>query len=166
MASLGFPSSLFATSEHPSDTIAAYLLFVFDAFNFMRIIVSFCLWLVLSATSSLAFADAFVCTNLQGKKIFSSESCEKRGMKPASVDFPVKSGQAINAVVIAPQMVSSENVVLPGGTVVKKREPGEWPLEKPVVYFLMTMLVAMGALFSLIFFRFFKAHHRKLSLDR
>lgn len=87
-------------------------------------------------------------------------------MKAASVDFPVKPGQAISAVVIAPQIVASGSEVLPGGTVVKKREPGEWPLEKPVVYFLMTMLVAMGALFSLIFLRFFKAHHRKLSLDR
>lgn len=132
----------------------------------MRILVSLSLWFVLLATSSLAYADAFVCTNQQGKKIFSSESCEKKGMKAATVDFPVKSGQAINAVVIAPQVMSSDNVILPGGTVVKKREPGEWPLEKPVVYFLMTMLVAMGALFSLIFFRFFKAHHRKLSLDR
>jgi hypothetical protein len=132
----------------------------------MRIFFSISLFLMLLGAYSNAKADAFVCTNQNGKKIFSSEPCEKKGMKSASVDFPVSSGQAISAVIIAPQIVSSDNVVLPGGTVVKKRAPGEWPLEKPVVYFLIVMLIAMGALFSMIFFRFFKAHHRKLSLDR
>ncbi|MFZ6800172.1 hypothetical protein ACO0KZ_10270 [Undibacterium sp. Di24W] len=132
----------------------------------MRILFSLSLCLILFGSYSSAKADAFVCTNQHGKKIFSSEPCEKKGMTAASVDFSVKSGQAISAVVIAPQIISSDNVVLPGGTVVKKRAPGEWPLEKPVVYFLIVMLIAMGALFSLIFYRFFKAHHRKLSLDR
>jgi hypothetical protein len=149
-----------------SDTIAAYLLLVIYAPIFMRILVFLCFSILFIVSSSSAYADAFVCMNQQGKKVFSSISCEQKGMKAASVDFPVKPGQAISAVVIAPQIIPSDLMVLPGGSVVKKRAPGEWPLEKPVVYFLISMLVAMGVLFTMIFLRFFKAHHRKLSLDR
>ena len=38
---------------------------------------------------SQAWATTFVCINLDGKKIFSTIACEKRGLKSGSVDFPV-----------------------------------------------------------------------------
>ena len=122
-------------------------------------------------TSNSARADAFVCVDANGKKMFSSEACSKRGMKTATSEFPVVAGQAMTAKIImpqsenAPKLAKDGGMISPDGKYVTKPGQiymtGELPLEKPVLYFLILMMVGVGALFGLIFMRFFKAHHSK-----
>lgn len=111
--------------------------------------------------SGSVWADAFVCADAQGKKVFSSEACEKKGMKAASREFPVVSGQVISAVVVAPPQ--PQDPTIPPGQIKMTRK---LLLEAPVVIFLITMMAATGGLFVLLFFRFYKAHHGKLSISR
>lgn len=54
-----------------------------------RMFKTFLLLAVLCLCQSGAWAKTFVCINLDGKKIFSTIDCEKRGLKAGSVDFPV-----------------------------------------------------------------------------
>jgi hypothetical protein len=118
-----------------------------------------------------AHADAFVCVDANGKKMFSSEACSKRGMKTATNEFPVVAGQAMTAKIIlppsdnAPKLAKDGGMISPDGKYVTKPGQiymsGELPLEKPVLYFLVIMMAGAAALFGLIFMRFFKAHHSK-----
>lgn len=126
-------------------------------------IQSFVFTCILFASGSV-WADAFVCADAQGKKVFSSEACEKKGMKAASREFPVVSGQVISAVVVAPpQPPQAQDPTIPPGQIKMTRT---LLLETPVVIFLITMMAATGGLFGLLFFRFYKAHHGKLSISR
>jgi hypothetical protein len=134
-----------------------YLL-IFVAFNFI-------------STHNFARAEAFICVDANGKKMFSSEACSKRGMKTATNEFPVGAGQAMTAKIIvprsenAPKFAKDGGMISPDGKYVTKPGQiymtGELPLDKSVLYFLITMMVGIGALFGLIFMRFFKAHHSK-----
>jgi hypothetical protein len=134
--------------------------------------------LVLFTSFNDAYADTFVCIDDKGKKMFSNEACSKKGLKSTSGDFPVVAGQAISARVIMPQqtqqttgpkLAKDGGMISADGKYVTK--PGqiymdsELPLEKPVLYFLLIMMAGAAALFCLIFVRFFKAHHSKLSHD-
>ena len=125
--------------------------------------------------NNYAYADAFVCMDKHGKKMFSKEACENRGLKTATKEFPVVAGQAVTAKIImpasenAPKLAKDGGMISPDGKYVTK--PGqiymtsELPLEKPVLYFLLIMLAGTAALFCLIFVRFFKAHHAKYKHD-
>ncbi len=105
-----------------------------------------------------AFADAYVCADAQGKKIFSSEPCAKRGMKASTADFPVRSGQVMNAVVVTtPKPYDAKAAELSDKRVLY--------LDKPVEIFFMFMFVGIAGLFCLIFFLFYRAYHTKLSID-
>lgn len=128
--------------------------------NFIRFFVfSFFIFI-----SNQVHADAYVCTGTDGKKLFSAEPCEKKGLKAASKEFPIVSGQVISAVVVAaPKPPSPEDPTIPHGQIKMTRE---LLLDKPVVAFLITMMIATGGLFCLLFFRFYKAHHGKLSISR
>jgi hypothetical protein len=122
-----------------------------------------------------AHADAFVCMDSHGKKMFSKEPCENKGLKTATKEFPIVAGQAVTAKIImpgsenAPKLAKDGGMISPDGKYVTK--PGqiymtsELPLEKPVLYFLLIMLAGTAALFCLIFIRFFKAHHSKYKHD-
>ncbi|MBC3879977.1 hypothetical protein H8K35_06430 [Undibacterium sp. LX40W] len=128
--------------------------------NFFRLFVFTCLMLA----ASLVRADAFVCSGADGKRVFSAEPCEKKGMKVASKEFPVVSGQVMSAVVVAaPRAPSPNDPTIPPGQIRMSRE---LLLDTPVVVFLITMMAATGGLFGLLFFRFYKAHHGKYSISR
>lgn len=128
--------------------------------NFLRLFVFSCLLLV----TAVASADAYVCSTKDGKKVFSPDPCEKNGMKVASKEFPVVSGQVMNAVVVAaPKAPSPNDPTIPAGQIKMSRE---LLLDTPVVIFLIVMMTASGGLFGLLFFRFYKAHHGKLSISR
>lgn len=140
----------------------------------LRSLILFFIFCVVLA-NNVAHADAFVCVDSQGKKSFSSEACSKKGLKSASNEFPVVAGQAISAAVILPKKENGPKVVQGGGMMSSDgkfvTKPGqiymdsELPLEKPVLYFLLIMLTGTATLFCLIFIRFFKAHHAKLTRD-
>ncbi len=66
-------------------------------------ILSFLIFLTAICSVNLAHADAFICIDQQGKKVFSSEACSKRGFKAASSEFPIVAGQAVSARVIMPK---------------------------------------------------------------
>jgi hypothetical protein len=135
-------------------------------------ILSFLIFLTAICSVDLVHADAFICIDQQGKKIFSSEACSKRGFKTASSEFPIVAGQAVSARVIMPKQETGPKLAENGGMLSADgkyvTKPGqiymdsELPLEKPVLYFLLLMMAGAGALFCLIFIRFFKAHHSKL----
>ncbi len=123
----------------------------------------------------LAYADAFVCVNEQGKKVFSDVACEKKKMKVASREFPVIAGQAVSAVVVttpAPAvrydanggMISKDGktVTLPGQIILSS----DMPLEKPVLYFLMaTLLGTIGILIG-FFMHYYRTRRAKMDLFR
>lgn len=108
--------------------------------------------LVISITSGFAHADAFVCIDQHGKKVFVTESCEKKGMKFGSHDFPVASGQAISAVVIAPQSDLELSKIKAKNTEMNKKGP--WDFRKGVlkispailVFLLLSLLGIAGIL--------------------
>ncbi|MBY0573080.1 MAG: hypothetical protein K2P84_05325 [Undibacterium sp.] len=116
--------------------------------------------------SSIAQADTVVCVDAQGKKVFSSESCEKKGMKSSKLDFPVAAGQVMQARVITPAVPVAPVILGEDGKPVKVSQSltEQTHLEAPVLYFLLTMLVAIFALFTAFFSRYVKIHHGKLRL--
>lgn len=123
----------------------------------------------------VARADAFVCVNAQGKKVFSDVACEKKNMKATSSEFPVKAGQAISAVVVtqaAPGvtydakggMISKDGktVTLPGQILLTS----DLPLDKPVLYFLIaTTLGTIGILIG-FFMHYIRTRRAKMDLFR
>jgi hypothetical protein len=58
-----------------------------------RMIKALLLLAMLSVAQSEVWAETFVCVKLDGKKIFSTIACEKRGLKAGSADFPVIEAQ-------------------------------------------------------------------------
>ena len=64
-------------------------LMVNDLTVMKRMFKTFLLLAVLCLCQSGAWAKTFVCINLDGKKIFSTIDCEKRGLQSGSADFPV-----------------------------------------------------------------------------
>ena len=153
------------TEDHQSDmqyglalvTCALPLCLERFMINLFRLFVFCCL---MSATACV-YADAFVCTGADGKRVFSAEPCEKKGMKTASKEFPVVSGQVMSAIVVAAP--KPPDPTIPPGQIRMNRE---LRVGTPVVVFLLTMMIATGGLFGLLFFRFYKAHHGKLSISR
>ncbi len=139
--------------------------------RFLTILV----FLAFALLQNAAYADAYVCMDAQGKKMFSNMPCSDKGLKTASKEFPVVAGQAMTARIImphtnnGPKLAKDGGMISPDGKFVTK--PGqiymdsELPLEKPVLYFLLIMLAGTAALFCLIFVRFFKAHHAKYQHD-
>lgn len=125
--------------------------------------------------ADIAHADAFVCVNAQGKKVFSNEACEKKNMKVASPEFPVVAGQPIAAVVVtqaAPGvtydakggMISKDGktVTLPGQILLTS----DLPLDKPVLYFLIaTTLGTIGILIG-FFMHYIRTRRAKMDLFR
>lgn len=141
----------------------------------MRIFCSLFLALFSVLMMDVARADAFVCVNAQGKKVFSNEACEKKNMKVANLEFPVKSGQAISAIVVtkaAPSisydanggMISKDGktVTLPGQILLTS----DLPLDKPVLYFLIaTTLGTIGILIG-FFMHYVRTRRAKMDLFR
>lgn len=122
-----------------------------------------------------AHADAYVCIDNQGKKVFSNESCEKKKMKLASHEFPVAAGQAISAVVVTTPspgitydakggMISKDGktVTLPGQILLTS----DMPLEKPVLYFLMATLVGTIGILIAFFLHYYRIRRAKMDLFR
>lgn len=64
-------------------------LMVNDLTVMKRMFKTFLLLAVLCLCQSGAWAKTYVCINLDGKKIFSTIDCEKRGLQSGSADFPV-----------------------------------------------------------------------------
>lgn len=123
----------------------------------------------------VARADAFVCMNAQGKKVFSNEACEKKKMKVASHEFPVLPGQAISAVIISPRapairysenggMISPDGktTTLPGQILLSS----ELHLDKPVLYFLMLTLFGTIGILIGFFLHYYRTRHAKMDLFR
>jgi hypothetical protein len=114
-----------------------------------------------------AKADAFVCIDQHGKKVFVTESCEKKGMKFGSHDFPVVSGQAINAVIIAPQ--SDVDFAKEKAQALKNNKKGPWDFRQgalkisPVILaFLLFSLLGIIAILSYQIYFYYKSHQQKL----
>lgn len=126
-------------------------------------------------TMDVAHADAFVCINQQGKKVFSNEACEKKKMKVASPEFPVIAGQAVSAVVVTTPppgitydakggMISKDGktVTLPGQILLSS----DMPLEKPVLYFLMVTLFGTICILIAFFMHYYRTRRAKMDLFR
>mgnify|MGYP000884989688 CR=1 FL=1 len=120
--------------------------------------------LVLLSLTSYAYADAHVCVDTQGNRSFSSVSCEQKGLKNAPQQAAVSNPKVINAIVIAEKRESDiQDPSIPAGQIKMDRE---LRLGTPATVFLITMMAATAGLFCLLFMRFFRAHHGKLSLKR
>ena len=122
---------------------------------------------IFSIISGLAHADAFVCIDQHGKKVFVTESCEKKGMKFGSHDFPIVSGQVMNAIVIEPQ--SEVDIAKEKARAIEATKKGPWDFRKgslkisPVILvFLLLSLLGIAAILSYQIYYYFKSHQEKL----
>lgn len=126
---------------------------------------------LVSIISGVAHADAFVCVDQHGKKVFVTESCEKKGMKFGSHDFPVVSGQSINAVIIAPQ--NEIDIAKEKAKIQEAKNKGPWDFRKgalkisPVILvFLLLSLLGIAAILSYQIYYYYKSHQQKLIFEK
>ncbi len=127
-------------------------------------LIRFVLSAALISFSSSAFADAYVCVDTQGNRSFSSTPCDKKGLQTAPKQVAVSNPKVINAMVIAEKREGdNQDPTIPAGQIKMDRE---LRLGTPATVFLITMMIATAGLFGLLFMRFFRAHHGKLSLKR
>lgn len=119
--------------------------------------------------SHWAYADTYICIDANNKKVFSSVACEKKAMKPANSSVALtqtpKTSQVMAAVVISNPTPQSNGAVLDQNAA-REIRVGDSHLERPVLYFLIFGIIAAGGLFCMLFYLFFKSHHRKLELGR
>ncbi|WMW78910.1 hypothetical protein RF679_09545 [Undibacterium cyanobacteriorum] len=114
--------------------------------------------------SSDVSAQAFVCSDAQGQRSFSSTPCDKKGLQNAPKQAAPTNPKVINAMVITdkPKNNGHDATVLPGQIKMER----ESRYGTPTAIFLLTMMSATAGLFILLFMRFFRAHHGKLTLKR
>lgn len=133
----------------------------------MRLQVKVAIFFVMTLFFSHAHADAFVCIDKQGKKVFVNESCEKKGMKAGTHDFPVVSGQSINAVIIEAQSAENiENNLKIAHSKVKKGtwdfRAGTFKMSPVILIFLLFSLTGIAFILIYQVVVYFKNHQRKL----
>lgn len=114
-----------------------------------------------------AHADAFVCVDKHGKKVFLTESCEKNGMTVGTHDFTVASGQSINAVVI--ENLSIEEIAKRREILKAQSQKGPWDFRagelkiSPIILvFLLMSIFGMVFILGYQIVVYFKNHQRKL----
>lgn len=128
--------------------------------NFLRI----CVLASLISLSGSVFAQAYVCTDAQGQRSFSATPCEKKGLQNAPKQVAPTNPKVINAMVLTEKPSSAlQDPSIPAGQIKIDRE---LRFGTPVTIFLLVMMCATAGLFVLLFMRFFRVHHGKLSLAR
>ena len=137
----------------------------------MRFLLLFSLIFCGFFCAKFALADAHVCVDQQGKKVFLDVPCEKRGMKVGTHDFPVAAGQSINARIFATDAnsaaTSNVNIKTPvknsASIFVEKRNLDR--LDMPVVIFLASMIFAIMLMLCIQIFLFLRAYYRPLRVE-
>lgn len=123
----------------------------------------FCFTIFAPFLATQSHAQAYVCEDGQGHRTVSSTPCEKKGLQ-ASKQTIQTSPKVISAMVITEKREPAQQdpTVLPGQIKMER----ELRIGTPVTVFILTMMLATIGLFGLLFMRFFRAHHSKLSLRR
>lgn len=119
--------------------------------------------------SGSAFAEAVVCLDKTGKKVFSDVACEKRGLQATTADFTVVTKESVQPVyVVTPTSASDQEIQSPTkatqqGKTEKRASPwsSDVPLPGFAVFFIA--LMPLAAIFFLVFHLalFIKARLRK-----
>lgn len=114
--------------------------------------------------SGSVFAQAYVCADAQGQRSFSATPCEKKGLQNAPKQVAPNNPKVINAMVLTEKPSGEvQDPSIPAGQIKMDRE---LRLGTPATIFLILMMCATAGLFGLLFMRFFRAHHGKLTLAR
>lgn len=127
----------------------------------------------------LAVAVTNVCVDPAGKKTFSETSCEKKGLKPASADFPIASSQSVQAVYVVTSADASnpeaanpdasnppaQNQVKPDTSSKLEKKLNTWagyvPITGVMLFLLALMPIAAISFLSFHLWMYIKARFRK-----
>jgi preprotein translocase subunit SecF len=129
----------------------------------------FILALFFAISPGLALAVANVCVDPAGKKTFSETSCEKKGLKQSTPDFPVVSSQSVQAVyvVTSPDASNSENqnAIKPNTSSKIEKKLNTWagyvPITGVMLFLLALMPIAAILFLSFHLLMYVKARFRK-----
>jgi hypothetical protein len=118
-----------------------------------KLAISLCFLLV----SCTALAEVIVCLDKTGKKVFSDTSCEKRGLRVSTPDFPVVTKDSVQAVyVVTPESASVPTVENPTGAshsnkTEKRASP--WASDVPLPGFAL-LFIALMPIAAVLFLAF------------
>jgi hypothetical protein len=133
----------------------------------MKIKITLSIFLMLLST--IALAEANVCINQTGKKVFSDTPCEKHGMQSAKSDFPVMSQDSVQPVFVVtnPDTLNDDLKKTPklNAATKKEKRASPWSSDVPLtgIAWLLISLMPIAAILFLGFhlFMFIKARLRK-----
>jgi hypothetical protein len=129
---------------------------------------------ILFFNAQFSFAESHVCLNTAGKKVFSNDACAKKGMKETSNDFSVTAANPVNAMILTADPDTHEGDSTDPQAQRRNIDPnqpiklhdGKTHFSWPVLSFFIFMMAATAAFIVMLFARFYRVYHRKLSLDR
>ena len=134
-------------------------------FMMKNFVVSVSFFLVSGAT----FADANVCVDKTGNKIFSELSCEKRGLKATTSDFSVVKKESVQPVYVVTPVSESipgvESSAKSSQPAENKKRASPWssdlPLPRFALWFIALMPIAAALFLAFHLVLFIQARLRK-----